>query len=140
MRVFLDSSALAKRYVSEPGTDAVLARCAGATEVVLSVACVPEMISAFTRLRREHALTARRYASLKRDLATDVAQASIVPLTDAVVERTIEILERTALRTLDAMHVASAIEASCELFVTADLRQARAGRSMGLTVEVVHAG
>jgi len=44
MRILLDSSALAKRYVCEPGTEQVLSRCRDADEIVLSVLCVPALV------------------------------------------------------------------------------------------------
>ena len=37
MRVFLDSSALVKRYIGEAGTDEVLAWCEQATELAVAV-------------------------------------------------------------------------------------------------------
>ena len=64
MRIYVDSSALAKRYVHEPGTEAVLTKCAEATEIVVSVICLPELVSGFTRLLREELITAEQYYSL----------------------------------------------------------------------------
>lgn len=45
MRVFFDSSAFIKRYVSESGTDAVLEWCDLATEIILSGIALPEIVS-----------------------------------------------------------------------------------------------
>jgi predicted nucleic acid-binding protein len=135
MRLFLDSSALAKRYVAERGTDQVVNCCREADEIVLSVVCAPELISAFQRLYRERRLSSRQYRALKKDLAADLAQATIVRLTEAVLSKTIETLERTTARTLDAIHVASAFETSCDIFLSADRRQCEAARKMGLRVE-----
>ncbi len=42
MKTFLDSSAFAKRFVDEDGSDKVEDTCAQATELGLSVLCVPE--------------------------------------------------------------------------------------------------
>ena len=53
MRVFFDSSAFIKRYVQEAGTDTVIGWCDRATEIGLSGIALPEIISAFCRLRRE---------------------------------------------------------------------------------------
>ena len=53
MRVFFDASAFAKRYVEEQGSEQVLQWCDRSTELALSVVVVPELISAFCRLRRE---------------------------------------------------------------------------------------
>jgi predicted nucleic acid-binding protein len=135
MRLFLDSSALAKRYVVEGGTEQVVNYCREADEVVLGVICAPELISAFRRLHRERRLSSRQYRALKKDLAADLAQATIVRLTEAVLSKTVETLERTTARTLDAVHVASAFEASCDLFLSADRRQCETARKMGLRVE-----
>ena len=57
MRVFFDSSAVAKRYIDESGIEHVLGWCECADERVLSVIALPEMISAFCRLQQEGRLT-----------------------------------------------------------------------------------
>lgn len=58
---------------------------------------------------------------------------------DAVRERACELLERSALRAADALHLAAAIEWSNgktrnRIFVTDDLRLAEAARAAGFTV------
>lgn len=45
MRIFFDSSAFAKRYVSEEGSDTVLLWFDQATELCLSGIALPEIIS-----------------------------------------------------------------------------------------------
>lgn len=135
MRLFLDSSALAKRYISERGTERVVNLCREAEEVVVCIICAPELISAFQRLLRERKLSTRQYRSLKKNLAADLTQATIVRLTEAVLSRTVETLEKNTARTLDAIHIASAFEASCDLLLSADQRQCEAARKMGLEVE-----
>ncbi len=137
MRLFLDSSALAKRYVEEPGTDRGLNLCRGAEEIILSSLCVPELISGFNRLRREEKLSLNRYRALKRELAADVEEATIIDLTPLIIDRTIACLERAPLRALDAVHLASAIESMCDLFLTADRKQGQAAAQLRLKVEAV---
>jgi hypothetical protein len=137
MRIAFDTSALAKRYVDERGTPRVLELCAQATEIVVSVLCVPEILSALNRLRREGRLTSGGYVAAKTDLADDMTQATIVPVTPAVVSRAIEILEKAALRTLDAIHLAVAMDSACDLFVSSDVRQCEAARELGLKIERV---
>ena len=61
MRTFFDSSAFAKRYVEEPGSRAVDSLCSHATELALSVVCIPEIISAMNRLMREGQLSRPNY-------------------------------------------------------------------------------
>ena len=52
MLVFFDTSAFVKRYIRESGTDQVLAWCDKATEIGLASIVLPEIISAYCRLRR----------------------------------------------------------------------------------------
>ena len=139
MRVAFDSSALAKRYALERGSDRVAELCARAEEVILSVVCIPEILSALNRLRRERLLTRNRYVRIKRALAADVEQATVLAITPPVLGRTVAALEKAPLRTLDAIHAATGLDSACELFVSADKRQCNAARKMGLTVELVGA-
>ncbi len=134
MRLVLDSSALAKRYISEPGSRAVMAACQAADEIVLSVVCVPEILSALNRLRRAGELSDTDYLRLKQDFAADIDEAVVVSLSRSVLRGTIVCLESTHLRALDAIHVASAIEAGCDLFVSADRQQCRAAAFRQLAV------
>lgn len=134
MRIALDSSALAKRYVVEPGTPAVLAHCREAEEIILSVLCLPEILSALNRLRREERFDAETYEGLKKDLVADIAEATVIELSREVLARAILCLETMALRTLDAIHVASAAAASSDVLISADYRQCRAAVAAGLTV------
>ena len=53
MKLFLDTSALAKRYIAEQGSDGVLRLCREAEQLAVSVICLPEMISTLNRLVQE---------------------------------------------------------------------------------------
>ena len=65
MKVFLDTSAFAKRYVAEQGSDKVLAMCQQADTLVVSIICLPELVSTLSRLVREKKLTKAAYRGLK---------------------------------------------------------------------------
>lgn len=134
MRTYFDSSALAKRYVAEAGSDHVASACRKATEILLSVIAVPEILSGLNRHLRDGRLSRRQYESLKIDVAADVAEAAIIDLDANVIRFTVRCLEKAAIRTLDAIHVASALSVDADLFVSADVRQCRAAKEMGLTV------
>ena len=137
MRVFLDSSALLKHYIDEPGSRRVRTRLRKAQELLLSVLAWPESISALNRLRREGALDDAQYAVIKKRFAEDLASATIVALADDVLDTAVRCLEEAALRASDAIHVASAAVAGVDCFVSADRRQCEAARAMGLAVEEV---
>lgn len=137
MRTFFDSSALAKRYVFEAGTPLVAQFCAQADEIVLAVIVVPELLSAFNRLRREGKLADPEYHLLKSELAADVAGATVIELSPLVIAKSLECLERFPLRAMDAIHLAAAVTAGVQRFVSSDQRQCQAALSLGLAVEPV---
>jgi len=132
VKVFLDSSSFAKRFINELGSEKVEEICAEATQLGLSVLCVPEITSALNRRRREKTLTRREYYSAKRRLFEDVSDADIINLTSAVVAACVIVLEEGPVRTLDALHVACALEWGAELFISFDQRQLEAARRAGL--------
>jgi uncharacterized protein len=137
MRVFFDSSALVKRYLTEAGTAEVLAWCDEASELALSVIAIPELISAFRRLVREGRLTEAQYAQVKQDLRADLADALLCDTSAQVVQRAIDALEATALRGMDAVHIGAALVSGADVFVSADARQSAAATRFGLRVATV---
>jgi hypothetical protein len=132
MRIFFDSSAFAKRYVREQGTDQVLALCDQATELCLSGIALVEIISAFCRLRREGRVSSDQYRQIKTLLLVDIADAAISDLTPEVIRHSIISLEGNVLRGMDALHIGSALALKADLFVTADARQHAAALQTGL--------
>jgi hypothetical protein len=59
LNVFFDSSALAKRYIVETGSDRIEAILSSASALAVSVICIPEIIYALCRRRRERKLSTR---------------------------------------------------------------------------------
>lgn len=137
MRVFFDSSAFAKRYISEAGTDKVLVWCDRATEIGLSAIALPEIISAFCRLRRDGRIDDTQYRQLKTLLLADIEDVAICDLTPAVLAQSIASLETNVLRGMDAIHIGSAVALQADVFVSADERQREAAGKAGLRVEAV---
>ncbi|MBM4035193.1 MAG: type II toxin-antitoxin system VapC family toxin [Planctomycetes bacterium] len=137
MRLFLDSSALAKRYVREVGTDRVVALCTEADEVIVSVIALPEVVSTLNRLRREGRLTESEYATMKQEVVDDLTEAITMDVSPSIVEKALVRLERSPLRASDALHIASAQEAGPDLFLTGDRRQRGGASDAGLRVEGV---
>ena len=137
MKTFFDSSAFAKRYVEEAGSQAVDSLCQEATEVALSVLCVPEIISALNRRAREGLLTDRDYREAKQYLSEDIRDAVIVNLVPQVVSTCTKILEASPVRAADALQIACALEWETDLFVSADKRQISAAKKAGLHTKLV---
>jgi predicted nucleic acid-binding protein len=137
MKTFLDSSAFAKRFVDEVGSDKVEDACAQASELGLSVICVPEIISALNRRRRERSLTATQYTKAKKQLLDDVRDADIINLAVPVVGSAIGVLEASPVRAMDALHIACALEWGAQLFVSSDKKQLSAARRAGMKTHQV---
>ncbi len=135
MKLFFDTSAFAKRYVTENGTSRVLDLCQQANSIGLAVVCLPELISTFCRLVRERKLTRSQYAQLKGDVLADIADVDVCMVTASVLDHTINALEGAPLRAMDAIHIGCALDYQPDVFVSADLRQVTAARSQGLQIE-----
>lgn len=138
MRIFLDTSALAKRYIVEPGSDVVMAHCAQAHEIVMSTLCPIELLSTLNRLKREKKIHPSHYQKLKTEIASDLEYATVIDLTPGVVRSTIACLEHTSLAAMDAIHIASSQEAQCDLFLTADQKQYQAAKQLRIKSEYIH--
>lgn len=135
--MFLDTSALAKRYVAENGSEKVSALCEAAERLIVSVICLPELISTLSRLVREKKLIKDDYRKLKSNLMADLADVDICQITPDVLGSVVLLLESHPLRAMDALHVGCALAVEPDAFVSADHRQLAAARKAGLrTVDV----
>ena len=137
MKLVLDSSAFAKRYVVEDGSKRVDQLLLDASQLAFCVLLAPEIISGLNRRLRERVLSPNDYRSAKKQLINDVHDAILLQITPAVISRTVKLLENNALRTMDALHVACAMEWRAELFASADRRQVTAAREAGLAAEFI---
>ncbi|MGE5852648.1 MAG: type II toxin-antitoxin system VapC family toxin, partial [Deltaproteobacteria bacterium] len=78
LNVFFDSSALAKRYIEEQGSDRIQAILSSASALAVSVICVPEIVSALCRRRRERKISADDYRIAKASVLSDIDDATII--------------------------------------------------------------
>lgn len=137
MKTFFDSSAFAKRYVEEEGSQIVDDICRETTELSLSVICVPEILSALNRRIREKRLSQRDYSRIKQYLSDDIRDAMIINLIPEVIATSTKLFEASPLRAMDALHVACAIVWRADLFVSSDKQQVAAARKAGLKIKYV---
>jgi predicted nucleic acid-binding protein len=137
LNVFFDSSALAKRYIEEKGSDQVQAILSSASALAVSVICIPEIVSALCRRRHERKVSTQEYRNAKASILSDIDDATVIGITETVIAQAVALLEQFPLRSADALHVACASEWSTELFVSADDRQCAAARAHGLRVEAI---
>ena len=138
MRTFFDTSAFAKRFVEEPGSDKVDQICHDASEIALSIICIPEILSALNRRLREGYIDQDDYVSAKARLTDEIEDIIILNITPDVVNTSIELLEKHVLRTMDAIHISCAVAWRPDLFVSSDRRQVSAAQKSGLSVQYIN--
>jgi uncharacterized protein len=129
--VYVDSSALIKRYVAEEGSDLADALLLADTEWVTSLHTLVEVTLAFHR----------RLGDRERDVATtaferDWDRTFVVALDESVCRTAAEFGTATGARSLDALHLAAADRAGGRSMpiLTFDVRLAVAARALGFTV------
>jgi predicted nucleic acid-binding protein len=109
--VFVETSALVKRYVEEQGTEVVdeLFERKRPTEFfVLPALAVLELKSALRRLVKGGRLRAGQYESLIAEFSKDVdAFSLLLPVDNALLEEAAASLDQHALRAGDALHFAT---------------------------------
>jgi hypothetical protein len=147
MNIFLDSSALVKRYFPEQGSRWVRSLVADRTEHRIIIAQITpiEVVSGISRRKREgaisppHAMAVRQL--MKRHLRDDYLTLA---LTESVASRARDLLEQHSLRAYDAVQLAAAIEGNTRLvagglpsliFVSADRRLLNVAGEESLTIE-----
>lgn len=140
---FVDTSALAKRYLDEIGSVWTLGWIEPPADniVVVSELSSIEIFSLFARRQRENKLTAISAASLRVDFLLHVEQEYLTVLLDNVIVRQAQTLVTNyMLRTLDAIQLACVLQAVSTLgtpmsFVSADNNLLAAARAEGFIIE-----
>jgi uncharacterized protein len=145
---YLDTSALAKHYLTEVGSTwikALIDATAGNVIVVCDLTAV-ELVSMLARRQREGSLTPANVLILQSRLLADFEREYIsVPLDSETLNQARELLIRYPMRSLDAIQLAGAVEAVNALaepitFISADknLLMAAAGEGFGTDNPNVH--
>lgn len=136
---YIDTSALAKWYINEPGSEAVAAFLRDVDIAVISRLTMTEMRCLLARRRRagdfdiDYELAA--HAQFKHDTAAGrltVQASNDAHFIDAA--HLIERLDPLPLRTLDAIHLAIARAGAVDAIATADGVMAAAAERLGLRV------
>ncbi len=138
--IYLDASALIKLLVPEPESDTLNQSLLGAEDVVVSDLALTEMASALGRRTREGVLTpaeARRLHREAEGLAASCRRAEITPPVHRRAERLLLSSRGIALRSLDALRIALALDADAATLVTYDprLRQVAVAQHLSVAPE-----
>lgn len=126
---YLDASALTKLVLDEPGSNALSAHIDGRMPMSSDLALteVPRAVRAWSARREGDAA-----ATVMLERVDDVFDGIGLVTVDTRLLADAALLDPPTLRTLDAIHVATARTLGFEEFVTYDARQARAAAEAGL--------
>jgi predicted nucleic acid-binding protein len=108
--LYLDTSSAIKLYVLEAGSDVVHELVRDAAVVATSAITYAETRAALARLRRERALTIRKYNAAKREFEEQWPSFMTLDATDALCRMAGELAERYRLRGFDSVHLATFAE------------------------------
>jgi predicted nucleic acid-binding protein len=134
--LFLDTSALVKLYVAEPGSERMREAAARGEPVAASVLAFAEIHATFARRRREELLVASELEGLLLRFVDDWEKLTHVAVGAALLRFVPGLCDRHPLRGADALHLASALllreEGLDVLFACSDRQLLEAAAAEGL--------
>ncbi len=139
--LYVDTSVLVKRCVQEPRSDDA-SRATSAYAVVTSALAPLEALSAISAKHRGGSLSTAAFRAAVRRLEDERSRWTVVEIVPAVLLRAERVIRTAPARTLDAVHIASALffqeTAGGNIpFLTADDKQRRSAEAAGLTVRSI---
>jgi predicted nucleic acid-binding protein len=137
---YIDTSALAKWYLNEPGSDAFAAFITAQSHGAISRLSALELRCLLARRRRAgeigEAIETQAFDLLRRDIVA--GHLTLHPLSDAHAQAATDLVDRLSpthsLRALDALHLAIAGACAAEVVATADRVMADAAEALGFEV------
>lgn len=131
MPLYVDTSALLKRYLEEPDSDRAESYLIGD----------PTWYSGrhtYVEVRRNlaRALEGEDWVRIRSHFEDDWRRTSVIDLDETTCRLAADVGEQSGLRSLDALHLGAALRLGPEAvsFVTFDLRQAQVARQLGFSV------
>ncbi len=139
MNLYLDTSALIKRYINEPGTGDVRAWVRAADMLATCLITRAETAACLTRLQRRGIITQDDYMVALEQFRLDWEGYHRIPINEELVARADFLACQHGLRGYDAVHLASALIWQEALMLpvalaTYDQELAGAGKKSGLQV------
>jgi hypothetical protein len=134
MSVYVDTSALLKRYLEEPDSDA-------AEAILAEDRAWFSGRHTYVEVRRNlaRAVAGEDLVRIRDALELDWRRTTIVELDEITCRLAADIGEQSGLRSLDSLHVGAAARLGPDVlsFLTFDIRQAQVARQLGFVVRGV---
>jgi len=130
VRLFVDTSSLFKKYADEPGSEAFEKLLSKTAEIVVSPVTWLEMNATIERCVREDTLTREKAEWLRVEVKKDFAYFLLTVWNENLEHEAVQLIRQHALKTLDAVQLASGILSGSEIFVTSDRRLHRVAKNV----------
>jgi predicted nucleic acid-binding protein len=139
MNLYLDTSALIKRYINEQGTEDVRAWVRAADAISTGLLTRAETSAGLTRLQRRNIITQEDYKLALEQFRLDWAGYQRIPINEELIARADLLACQHGLRGYDAVHLAAALIWQEALMLpvtlaTYDQELADAGKKSGLDI------
>lgn len=134
MKIFLDTSTLAKRYVQEPGSEELEELFSSLVkEAFVSTLAFAEFAAAIGKKLRNKEMLEEPASKAMRELEKDWdGLFSKIPLTDDLAVSAASLAIKYPLTGADAVHLASAAAIDADLFVVSDNLLISAAKKIGI--------
>jgi predicted nucleic acid-binding protein len=143
---YFDTAYIVKCYINEPESREIRDLARSSESVASSSVCIAEMSCVIHRKIREGTLSRQDALVVRQDFLEDIRAETwlLIPVSERILHR-VELLTRSLpetlpLRTLDAIHIASALEENLFEIWTNDPRLLAAAAHLGLKGRQVQAG
>ena len=142
MIYFLDASALAKRYLAEPGSNQLRLLIQRRKQLAVSRISSVEIAAALSRRARQGDLDQDAARSLSRQMDEDLQEMRVVELRAPVLELAAALVWQHPLRANDSLQLGSALRLAratklAVTFLCSDAKLCRAASEEGLRVQRV---
>ena len=134
--IYIDTSTYLKSLLKEKGSDKARKLLKGKS-LLSSAILTSESFSAFSRRKQGKEMDEKTFDKLVNRVKKDLPYIEIIKLTDDVLKKTEEVALRSTARTLDTIHIVSALLfqelTGIELtFITSDKQQEEVAKDVGL--------
>ncbi len=120
MKAFIDTSTLFKKYIEEKGTDKFESLLENIFEIIVSPITWLEMNTIIERRLRENTLNKKEASYINIEAKKDFNYFSKVIWNENLERKSIELIKKYPLKTLDSLQLASACLSNTDIFITSD--------------------
>jgi predicted nucleic acid-binding protein len=134
MKVYLDTSALLRRYLNEKESEEVVRVMRESHAKVASGLVFVELASVFRRAVRGRQITPREHKVVTEAARQDLKYFRIFTGDEELFRQAAVVADLTGLKSLDSIHLACARMAGVDMIMTYDREMAAAAKAVGVPV------